>query len=225
VTVLVVAAHPDDEVLGCGGTMARLAAEGHAVHVLILGEGETSRHAQRGDADAATVRTLGAQAQRAGEILGAESVTVKPLPDNRFDGVDLLDIVKVVEQAVTDVGPTLVFTHHAADLNIDHSLTCRAVVTATRPLPGSSVSDVYAFEVNSSTEWAFHETTAFRPNTFFDITTTLDKKLAAISAYEAELRDFPHPRSVEALTAAAQRWGSVSGYGAAEAFQLLRSCR
>jgi len=206
--------------------MARLAAEGHAVHVLILGEGETSRHAQRGDADPAAVGSLADQAQRAGEILGVERVSLRQLPDNRFDSVDLLDIVKHIEKVIDDVGPTMVFTHHVADLNVDHSLTCRAVVTATRPLPGSSITDVYAFEVNSSTEWAFHETsTAFRPNVFFDITTSLDKKVAAISEYEAELRGFPHPRSVEAITAAARRWGSVVGCDAAEAFQLLRARR
>src|SRR5690242_714418 len=131
-SVLVVAAHPDDEVLGCGGTMARLASEGEDVHVLILGEGQTSRDGA-GASGSAVVEQLASQARQAGDVLGAASVRVLDFPDNRFDRVDLLDIVKVVERAIEALTPTVVFTHHRGDLNVDHALTARAVITATRP--------------------------------------------------------------------------------------------
>ncbi|HWH81910.1 MAG TPA: PIG-L family deacetylase [Burkholderiaceae bacterium] len=217
--VLVIAAHPDDEVLGAGGTIARLAGEGCAVHVLILGEGATSRHAERGQAAAQETAALTAQSRRAGELLGTREVSLCGLPDNRFDTIPLLEVIKLIELAVSRVRPEMVFTQHGGDLNVDHAITFRAALTAVRPLPGSSVRALYGFEVNSSTEWAFQQfTPLFRPSVFFDITETLGVKLAALAAYEGELRDFPHPRSHEAVTAQARRWGSVVGCAAAEAF-------
>lgn len=222
--VLVIAAHPDDEVLGCGGTMARLSSEGHRVHVLILGEGVTSRYEQR---DAADIRTVAALHQRAGRVaalLGACDLEMLKLPDNRFDSLPLLEIVKHVERAVERTKPDIVFTQHGGDLNIDHVQTFRATLTATRPVSGICVRAVYAYEVASSTEWAFGQfEPALRPTTFIDISATLERKLAAMHLYESETRAFPHPRSTEALGAIAQRWGSVAGCAAAEAFQLVRS--
>lgn len=217
--VLVIAAHPDDEVLGAGGTIARLASSGHAVHVLILGEGATSRHASREGATPQETSALAEQSQRASDLLGAQEVVCCGLPDNRFDTVPLLEVIKLIEQSVSRLQPQTVFTQHGGDLNIDHAITYRAALTAVRPLPGSRVQALYGFEVNSSTEWAFQQfAPAFRPSVFFDITQTLDTKLAALAAYEGELRDFPHPRSREAVVAQARRWGSVVGCDAAEAF-------
>lgn len=225
-TILIVAAHPDDEVLGCGGTIARLAQEKQQVHILILGEGATSRYAHAADAPAQEKETLRKQAEAAGKLLGAKSVTVHGFPDNRFDSVDLLDIVKVIEEKIAEHSPEIVATQHGGDLNIDHALTFRAVLTATRPLAGSCVRRVYAYEVPSSTEWAFRKfEPAFRPNTFVDIGATLEKKIAAMALYEAESRPFPHPRSPEALRAHAAYWGSVAGLPAAEAFELIRDIR
>ncbi len=218
-TVLVIAAHPDDEVLGAGGTMARLAREGHAVHVLILGEGATSRHAVRTDADPAETARLVAQSARAGAHLGVREVRHCGLPDNRFDTVPLLEVIKPIEAELARLRPETVFTQHGGDLNIDHAITYRATLTAARPLPDSSVRALYAFEVNSSSEWAFQQfAPAFRPSVFFDIADTLAAKLAAMAEYEGECRPFPHPRSPEALTTQARRWGSVIGCAAAEAF-------
>lgn len=223
--VLVVAAHPDDEVLGCGGTIAGLAAQGHEVHVHILAEGATSRWAEREAADPSAVEALGGEAVRAGEILGAADVVLHGMPDNRLDTVPLLDVVKVIEAAVQLAKPEVVYTHHGGDLNIDHAIVHRAVLTATRPLGATPVRDVLAFEAPSSTEWSFQRFGAFNPNVFVDICDTLDLKLRAMACYESEGRAFPHPRSAEALVAIANRWGSVAGCRSAEAFELVRSIR
>lgn len=222
---LTVAAHPDDEILGCGATMARLAAEGAEVHVVILGEGATSR----GDAPEpgrSETERLREQARRACAIVGAKSVEFEALPDNRFDELPLLEIVKRVETHVARVRPERVFTHHPGDLNVDHQLTCRAVVTATRTLPGQVVRELLSFEVPSSSEWAFGTTgPAFAPNCFVDVGGSLERKLEAMTCYESEMRPFPHPRSARALAAIATRWGSTAGCEAAEAFQIVRTLR
>ena len=222
---LTIAAHPDDEVLGCGATMARLTSEGHDVHILILGEGATSRVRDAGNA-LSEVAALRRQANEAGALLGAKSVTVESFPDNRFDQVALLDIVKVVESHIDNLQPDVVFTHHGSDLNIDHRLTAQAVVTATRPLSGIQVKEVLAFHIPSSTEWSFGATgDSFQPSIFFDVGGHISSKTAAMEIYEKEAREFPHPRSPQALEAIAKTWGSTAGFMAAEAFELVRSLR
>lgn len=224
--VLVIAAHPDDEVLGCGATAARLVAEGHDVHFAILGEGITSRHAERASTDVDQLTTLHKQAHAAAAKVGVKSVVLHKLPDNRLDTVPLLEVAKIVEEHVDRLKPEVIYTHHGGDLNIDHGVIHRAVLTATRPVAGQSVREIYAFEVPSSTEWAFQRLEpSFRPNVFVDVTRTLEAKVAAMECYESEARKFPHPRSPEALRAIAMRWGSVAGCLAAEAFELVRSIR
>jgi len=224
--VLVVAAHPDDEVLGCGGTIARLAREGHEVHIAILGEGITSRSRTRDEASRVDAEALRARAREVAKLLGGRSLLTQDLPDNRFDTVPLLDVVKVVEEWVGAIRPQVVNTHHSGDLNIDHSVVHRAVLTATRPIAGCDIMEICAFEVPSSSEWAFGQfTKPFQPNVFVDVSETLGLKLRAMRLYETEARPFPHPRSREALRAAALKWGSVAGLKAAEAFELVRSIR
>jgi LmbE family N-acetylglucosaminyl deacetylase len=226
VKVLVIAAHPDDEVLGCGATAARLAQEQHEVHIAILGEGITSRHAQRADADANQLHALHRQAQSAAFKLGAKSLVLHKFPDNRLDTVPLLEVIKVIEELVDQISPEVIYTHHPGDLNVDHGVIYRAVLTATRPMVGQRVREIYAFEVPSSTEWAFGSVQpSFRPNVFVDVAATLETKIAALACYETEVREFPHPRSPESLRAVARRWGSAVGCHAAEAFELVRSVR
>jgi LmbE family N-acetylglucosaminyl deacetylase len=224
--VLVVAAHPDDEVLGCGGTIALLAQEGHHVNIAILGEGITSRHVKREEANKELVTTLHAHSHRVKELLGAKNLLIFNLPDNRFDTIPLLEVVKIIESLIESLKPEILYTHHAGDLNIDHVVTHRAVLTATRPTAGCPVKALYAYEVPSSTEWAFAQfAPVFRPNVFVDISATLDTKIQALNIYESEVRTFPHPRSPEALRVTAQRWGSAVGVGAAEAFELIYSIK
>lgn len=222
---LVIAAHPDDEVLGVGGTIARLTDDGHAVDVVIVGEGSTSRSPVR-QAESNAVAELKAQSLRAAAILGVRDVVHLGLPDNRFDSVDLLDIVKLLEAIVDEREPRVVFTQHGGDVNIDHQLVFRAVLAVTRPTPGYPVESVLAYEVASSTEWAFATMApVFQPNVFFDIEATLERKVSAMMAYTDEMRQSPHPRSPEMLRARAATWGGTVGVGAAEAFQLIREVR
>jgi LmbE family N-acetylglucosaminyl deacetylase len=224
--VLVVAAHPDDEVLGCGGTAARLAREGHSVYMAILGEGITSRHRQREGADPAALKNLRVCSQRVADLLGVKELSLHDLPDNRFDSLPLLDVIKVVEELIERWRPSAIYTHHGGDLNVDHQVVSRAVLTATRPVEGHPVRELYTFEIASSTEWTFQQVApVFRPNVFVDIANTLSLKVEGMRQYESEARKFPHPRSPEALTAIAQRWGSVAGCKVAEAFEAVRLIR
>ncbi len=224
--ILVIAAHPDDEVLGCGGTIARESAH-HAVQIAILGEGASSRHDRRSDAPADDLQILRADALAAAKIIGATGVELAGLADNRFDELPLLDVVKTVEQWIRRYEPDVIYTHHPGDLNVDHGVTFRAVLTATRPGTHSrTVKEIYAFEVPSSTEWAFGRIgPAFRPNVFVDVTATLDTKIAAMQCYRTEARPSPHPRSPEALRALAAHRGSAAGVVFAEAFDVIRVIR
>lgn len=222
-TTLVVAAHPDDEILGCGGTIARLAGSGDEVHVAILGEGSTSRAERREDAGSSTVSDLADAARAAAATLGAVQVSLHGLPDNRFDTVPLLQMVKVLERLVDDIRPDTVYCQHGGDLNVDHQLTFRAVLTATRPIPGHPVHNLYSFEVSSSTEWAFSQfAPRFLPTRFVDISSTIETKMRALEAYRAEMRPYPHARSTEAIRALAATRGAMVGIAAAEAFTVVR---
>lgn len=217
--VLVVAAHPDDEVLGCGGTVARHGAAGDRVDTLIVAEGATSRSdANDSDGFAAEVVTLQQCARIAAGILGAAPPRFGALPDNRLDGLELLDVIKRIESVIADVVPDLVYTHHSGDLNVDHRIVHQAVVTACRPLPRSPVTAIFTFETVSSTEWAGDIGPLFRPQRFVDISASLPKKIAALRAYASEMRPFPHARSLAAVEALAQLRGSQAGFTAAEAF-------
>ncbi len=224
--VLVVAAHPDDEILGCGGTITRLVREGHEIRIAIVAEGISSRYARREDADQRQLQHLHDQARQAADKVGAKELVLCKLPDNRLDTLPLLDVVKTIEELVARFRPDTIFTHHPGDLNVDHEVVYRAVLTATRPINGQCVRDIYAFEVPSSTEWAFqHLGPPFRPTVFVDIADSLETKIAALGCYDTETRKFPHPRSADALRAIATRWGSVVGLQAVEAFELVRSIR
>ena len=224
--ILVVAAHPDDEVLGCGGTMAKLASEGHAVHVCIVAEGISSRHNQRDEADRSAIVALAEKAKAVSKSLGAQSCRLLGLPDNRLDSLPLLDVIKPIEALVAELKPEVIYTQHGGDLNIDHLVVYRAVMTATRPMAGRCTRAVYGYEVGSSTEWAFRQfQPVFNPQLFVDISKTLERKIAAMEMYESEARSFPHPRSPEALRAQAQRWGANVGVLAAEAFSVVWELR
>jgi LmbE family N-acetylglucosaminyl deacetylase len=222
-TTVVFAAHPDDETLGCGATVAKLAAN-EEMHVVVLGDGITAREAFRNDREA--VEALYRDAEEAAKVLGVASVSFERLPDLRFDTVPLLDIVWRVERVIRRLRPATIYTHHPGDLNRDHQLTVRAVLTATRPVDDCPVRDIYAFEIPSSTEWTFGTLApAFRPTVFVDVADTIETKVRAMGCYRSEVREFPHPRSPEALRAIARRWGSVVGREYVEAFELIRSIR
>lgn len=220
--VLVVAAHPDDEVLGCGGTIARLKQEEYDIYTMILGEGITSRDESRDTGKRKKeIKELKDQIVQANKILGVKKVFIFDFPDNRFDSVALLDIVKKIEKVKNEVKPEVIFTHFKDDLNIDHKITYDAVLTATRPQKEERVKTIYSFEVLSSTEWSYP--LCFNPNVFFDISKTIDTKIKAMSCYKSELKEYPHPRSLEAIELNAKMWGVKTGIDMAEAFHLVRS--
>jgi len=220
-TVLVVAAHPDDEVLGCGGTIARHVAEGDTVNVLFIADGETARI---GAVNGASSEREGA-AQRALAVLGVSKVEFLGLKDNRLDSYALLDIVQPLETRIAAIRPEVIYTHHRGDLNIDHELTHRAVMTACRPIPGAPIREIYCFEVVSSTEWAGPGALPFQPQYYVNIEPYLRHKLDALVAYRAEMRAPPHSRSIEHIEALAVHRGHSVGILAAEAFVLVRAIR
>lgn len=220
-TILVIAAHPDDEVLGCGGTIARLIKEGFEVYTLILGEGITSRDDMRDrKRREEEITELKGEAKEANKILGVKEVFFYDFPDNRFDTVPFLDIVKVVEKVKNSINPEIIFTHYEMDLNVDHQITYRAVITGTRPLKEESVKEIYSFEIPSSTEWRYPLN--FSPDVFFDISTTIDIKIRALEKYKTELKKYPHPRSLEGVKLIAKNWGIKVGLEYAEAFKVVR---
>lgn len=221
--ILVVAAHPDDEVLGCGGTIARLINEGHQVHILILADGESSRGTDSNSFNKDQIQRRTKAAQKAGSILGCTSVTVYNLPDNRLDGLERLDIINLIEKYINYYSPQSVFTHHSGDVNIDHCLVHDAVITACRPQNNHPVKEIFFFEVPSSSEWRPPGSgLPFHPNYYVDISTTLSIKMRALEEYKTEMRVFPHPRSQKAVEALATWRGSTMGIIAAEAFILGR---
>ena len=220
-TVVVFAAHPDDDILGCGGTIAKLTQEGSKVHIVFLADGESSR------GDITDINSLIQQrkqnAKKALKILGCDSIEFLGFPDNRLDSLDLLDVVKKIEGFIDAYKPYTIFTHYAHDLNIDHQITHNAVVTACRPQPGHCVKELLFFEVPSSTEWNLSK--AFMPNYFVDISSTLSLKIDALNAYKNEMKSFPHPRSIKAIESLSYYRGASSGCGAAEAFIIGRKIK
>jgi LmbE family N-acetylglucosaminyl deacetylase len=220
-SVLVVVAHADDEALGCGGTISRHVEQGDAVHLVLMADGVRSR-TDASDADLA--RRIEAS-RRAQTILGLSSTHPLGLPDNRMDSVPLLELVKKLEPIIEEIRPTVIYTHHYGDLNIDHCLTHAAVMTACRPVPDSSVREIYGFEVLSSTEWATPLESQFVPNFFVDISQQLRTKLKALEAYAEEMREAPHSRSMKHVEVLARHRGYSIGIDAAEAFEVYRIIR
>jgi N-acetylglucosamine malate deacetylase 1 len=220
--VLVVAAHPDDEVLGCGGTIARMAGRGTEVHVAFLADGETSRFGQQ-SAAAETIEERRNAARNACQRLMVKTIDFGGFPDNRMDVVPLLDIVKRIEELIDLHRPDTVLTHHVGDVNIDHRRTHEAMISACRPQTGNPVRTLLCFEIPSSTEWQLAGSApAFVPNWFVDISDTLEAKLRALAFYSDELRDFPHPRSMQGVEHLARWRGATVGVLAAEAYVLGR---
>jgi len=220
--VLVIAAHPDDETLGCGGTMARLVNEGVAVNVAFLADGVGARSEKRSATYEETEARRSA-ARTSCAVLGTEAPQFDDLPDNRLDTVARLEVTQRVESMIAALQPDTVFTHQAGDVNVDHRRVHEAVVTACRPQPGHPVRRLLFFEVASSTEWQPPgSAAAFEPQCFVDISTTLAAKLEALRAYEAEMRSWPHARSMEAVEYLSRWRGAAVGWEAAEAFIVGR---
>jgi LmbE family N-acetylglucosaminyl deacetylase len=217
--VLVVAAHPDDEVLGCGGTVLRHVAAGDSVSVILVAQGVTSRSFQTDPAALSDVASLREASFAAAGLLGTSVPVHLNFADNRLDEIALLDVVQRLECEIRRIQPQIIYTHYRGDLNIDHRVVYEAVLTAARPIPGCPVKAIYCFETPSSTEWGVE---SFHPQRYIDITNQLDRKLQALNFYASEMRKFPHPRSMALVEALARVRGASCGLAAAEAFEVVR---
>lgn len=223
---LVVAAHPDDEVLGCGATMARIASEGGVVQTIFLADGESSRYLPseiKSHELVDRIRNRKKAGDSAAEILGSLPPKYFDLPDNRLDTLSVLEIAKIIEKEIALFKPSRIITHFFGDINVDHQKVHEAVLIATRPQGDSSITEVMSFELPSSTEWRPPGAGQnFSPNLFIDVHSFESQKFAALKAYESEMRPYPHPRSFEAVEALMKWRGATSNLRFAEAFMLLR---
>lgn len=220
--ILIVAAHPDDEVLGCGATTAKHVRGGDTVWTLILGEGITSRQELTSSKKQRPLKELKDNAQKSNAILGVEKLVMRSFPDNAFDSVPRIKIVHAIENIIKQLRPNLIYTHSSTDLNVDHQITSESVKTACRPLPGATTTEILSFEVPSSTEWRFDVSHSFHANVFVNVSKFIELKIQALKVYRGEIRHFPHPRSAEYLRALAAVRGGQVGLEAAEAFSLVR---
>ena len=211
-SVVVIAAHPDDELMGCGGTVALHTRHGDDVVSVIVCEGESLRYGPNGVGQAEHTR-------RAAATLGVRDVRALGFPDQRLDTLTLTEIITPLERILREVRPGLVYCQYGGDINRDHELLFKALLVAARPTE-SYLDAVYAFDTPSSTEWAYPRT--FVPDTWVDIALTLEVKLAAMACYESEVRPYPHPRSLDALRHRALAWGNQHCMDAAEVFMTVR---
>lgn len=225
--IMIVVAHPDDELLGLGGTMNKLINKYNVkTHVVILGEGITSRSEKRNtDGWKKELKIHKENIVSAQKEIGYHSVSTYDFPDNRFDTVSLLDIIKTIEKEKEIFNPNVIFTHHGGDVNIDHQRTFEAVITSCRPMKTENVKTIFTFETPSGTEWrACSDPRHFLPNLFVSLSKkNIEAKIKGMESYEFERRTFPHPRSPEALRIQAQHRGVSVGVKYAEAFQLIRN--
>jgi len=212
INVLVVAAHPDDEILGCGGTIALHADAGDRVTVAIACEGESLRYGEGGVGQHDHITC-------AGNILGVSETRLFKFPDQRLDTKSLVEIILPIENLVREKKPNIVYSQFGGDSNRDHQLLFQAVLIATRPTE-EYLQAIYAFDTASSTEWGYPRT--FIPDTWIDVSSVLDRKLEAFSCYESEVRVYPHPRSIQALEYRAKAWGNRCCLEAAEVFMTVR---
>jgi LmbE family N-acetylglucosaminyl deacetylase len=219
--ILIVAAHADDEVLGCGGTILRHVDEGDEVYLILMSDGVGSRS----DVDEKALTRRIKAANEAHSILGITEVHFLNLPDNAMDSVPLLQIVHTLEPMIEKISPDIIYTHFYGDLNVDHRITHQAVMTICRPQPRQSVKEIYGFEILSSTEWVTPNSVFFKPVCYFDISNQLDRKLQALVAYIEEMREIPHSRSIEHAEILAKHRGFIVGRRAAEAFEVYRLIR
>lgn len=214
-TVLAVSAHPDDEALGAGGTLAKHAAEGDAVHLLFVTDGASAQYDEP-----AMVEEREAAARRCADILGADSVHFNGFPNIRLDSIPHIETNAVIEEMISTYEPDVVYTHTPSDVNVDHRSVYESTLVATRPQAG--VDRILAYEVPSATEW---HPEPFAPNVYVDVSEYLDAKVEAFLEYDAEVCEYPHPRSERAIRARAHTRGTEAMVGAAEAFSLVREYR
>lgn len=220
--VLIIAAHPDDETLGCGGIISKYLEQNVEFNVLFIGEGSTCRFTDPSEPEAKTSIQLRAKsALLAMDFLGIQHTVFHNLPCGRFDQVPIISINKIIEDAISDFEPDTVFTHSPNDTNNDHRIVFNSTLMATRPGAKNHICRLLSYEVLSSSEWSY--TNAFTPNYFEEISEEdLSRKWHALSLYDSEIRKYPFPRSNEGVRALSMNRGMQAGFPYAEAFFLVR---
>lgn len=218
---LVVVAHPDDEVLGAGATMYKLAGEGKTVNVCVLCGRAMAREHRPSDSE------LAEDAASSMDILGVKKIYSGDFPNIKFNTVPHLEMVQFIEKIIEETGAEVVFTHHPSDLNNDHlhtSLACQAAVRIFQRRPNvKPIKELLYMEVPSATDWGLNNAmNTFRPNTFFEVgKEAVYKKIEALSCYRGVMRNYPHPRSNEAIEGLAAYRGGQSGCCYAESFESV----
>ncbi len=217
--ILVIVAHPDDETIGMGGTISKLVKDGDSVDVISMTDGVSSRT----KSSSFEIEERQKSAKYASEILGFRWFKQLNFPDNAMDTVALIDIVKEIELVKEELYPDVIYTHSAADLNVDHRITLEATLTAFRPQPNEKYTEIISFEIQSSSEYGHKSLFGeFSPNMFVDISDFWDFKEKALFSYKKEMRPYPHSRSIEALSFLSNHRGSQVGLERAEGFEILR---
>ena len=230
--VLIIAAHPDDEILGMGGTIAKHTSQHDNVTIVYMATGITARREpleseyeiknipkKIQEKWQQEIEKLQQDAKKSAKLLKVKTVKFFDFPDNEMDGIHLLKVVKVIEKEIESVKPDMIYTNHYSDLNVDHKVVYNATLVACRP-SSFPIKEIISFEVLSSTEWSYPYN--FNPNYFINIEKHLEKKIKAMELFTSEIRKFPHPRSSKNIKYVAGRWGTVSGFNAAEAFEIIR---
>ena len=223
--ILVFAAHPDDELLGCGATLLKYQKKGFKIKIIFFGDGESSRNIKKKNfLKSIIVREKQAESFKKRKIRKAN---IYKFPDNRLDTIPLLDIVKFIEKQIKQNKPEIIFTHFENDLNIDHQIIYNAVITATRPLSKTFVKKIYSFEVSSSTDFILSrkQKKIFNPNLYFNVESTIDKKINLLKLYKGEIKKWPHARSLKSIKNLAMYRGSQVGIKYAEAFITVRELK
>jgi len=219
-TVLVVAAHPDDETLGCYGTLCLHKENNDNIYIIFLTNGVSARIRSKNE----SARIRKKNALKALSVIGLKEKNIFFLnyPDNRTDSVALLSIIKEIEKIKSEIKPNIVYTHFSNDLNIDHRVAFNATITACRPWDGETVKKILCFETLSSTEWSDQNKTSFKPNYFIDISKFIGKKIKALKCYKSEIRKSPNARSLENVKNLSKYRGNTIGVKYAEAFYIER---
>ena len=220
--ILVVVAHPDDEVLGCGATISMLVSKDKEVHLLILGGITTSRFEENTNEEAWKKEVFKEETEKAAALLGITSITRTNFDDNRFDTIPILELIKAVENVKDKIRPDLIITHDFSDLNVDHRLTHQAVMTTFRPNVEYNRFRIMTFETLSSNEWQDQAMSSFHPNCYVDITKYFIKKIEAMKCYKSEIKSYPHPRSLKGIEYLARKRGMEVCVEYAEAFRIVR---
>lgn len=223
--ILVIAAHPDDEVLGCGGLIAKECDNENKVKVIIIATGKSSRYEEHTAYIQNEIEGLYKESANALNILGVDSkdIVFGNFPDQKIDTIPILDIINFLKKIIQEYKPDIVYTHHSGDYNNDHKIVFDATLFTCRPYHGEHYpSELYSFEVLSSTEWAYQKIMPFNPTVYINIKEQIERKKKAMSAYKSELKDYPHPRSEKGVENLAMKRGNEISIEYAEAFELIR---